>query len=195
MDDAGKLLTNIARYSYDKNMDYVDQKRGIDWRKWLWLVPEGTNVLPNGRWHRVGDLSNGANQGIVLHAIEQCAGIDDTNPKELKIMPRVPDTLKGIVVENFQALVPKDGGLTKTKITYRYEPKPLSFKLDSERVLPQLSIRLGPFSESDAQKTAMILKNRKITTIRLETSGHSNHDKAWWIWIENLRDVTSFEIK
>lgn len=30
MDDAGKLIVNIAKYSYDKNMDYVDEERGID---------------------------------------------------------------------------------------------------------------------------------------------------------------------
>ena len=39
-------------------------------------IPEGSNILPDGSWHRIGDLSNGANQGITLHALELCAGID-----------------------------------------------------------------------------------------------------------------------
>jgi hypothetical protein len=77
MDDAGPLLYNIAKYTYDKNMDYVDEKRGIDWQKWLWIIPEGTNILPDGRWYRIGDLSNGANQGPAMHALELCAGVDE----------------------------------------------------------------------------------------------------------------------
>ena len=46
MDSSGPLLTNIAKYSYDKNMDYVDKKTGMDWRKWLWIIPEGTTYYP-----------------------------------------------------------------------------------------------------------------------------------------------------
>ena len=34
MDNAGRLLVSIARYTYDKNMNYADSTRGIDWRKW-----------------------------------------------------------------------------------------------------------------------------------------------------------------
>lgn len=195
MDDAGKLLTNIARYSYDKNMDYVDLKQGIDWKKWLWLVPEGTNILPDGRWHRVGDLSNGANQGIVLHAIEQCAGIDDTNPKDLKIMPRVPRSMTGIVVENFQAIVPKGSGFGKTELRYSYNLKPLSFVLKSDSVLPQLSIRLGPFSEADAKKITGNFKKHGITNSRIDISGRFDGSKARWIWIERLQNVTSIDVK
>jgi len=44
--------------------------------KMAMAIPEGSNILPDGSWHRIGDLSNGANQGITLHALELCAGID-----------------------------------------------------------------------------------------------------------------------
>ena len=84
MDDAGPLLCNIAKYNYDKNMDFEDKKRGINWKKFKWILAEGVNILPDGSWYRISDLGNGANQGIAMHAIELCAGIDDTNPNDLK---------------------------------------------------------------------------------------------------------------
>lgn len=101
LDHASKLLVNLAKCTFDKNMDYVDESRGIDWRKWMWIVPEGSNLLPDGSWYRINDLSNGANQGPAMHALEACAGVDDTNPDHIKIMPRIPEPLKGIEVDNF----------------------------------------------------------------------------------------------
>lgn len=70
MDNAGRLLVSIARYTYDKNMNYADSTRGIDWRKWMWIIPEGANIMPDGRWYRICDLSNGANQGPAMNALE-----------------------------------------------------------------------------------------------------------------------------
>jgi len=106
MDDAGILLTNLAKYSYDKNMNYVDKSRGIDWRNFQWIIPEGTVIRADESWYRISDLGNGANQGIALHALELCAGIDDTNPKDLKIIPRVPAPLSGLEITDFPVLIP-----------------------------------------------------------------------------------------
>ena len=96
MDDAGPLLVNLGKFSYDKNMDFVDQENGKDWRSFTYIVPEGVNYLPDGSWYKIGDLGNGANQGIATHALELCAGIDDTKPEDFKIIPRVPLPLSGI---------------------------------------------------------------------------------------------------
>jgi len=194
MDDAGPLLVNIARYCYDKNMNYADEKRGIDWRKWLWLIPEGTNILPDGRWYRICDLSNGANQGITMHALELCAGVDDTDPHNLKIIPRVPEPLTGIEVSNFFVLVPEGKGLATARISYRYE-KNTQFSLKSNRPLPTFAVRFGPFAE---KKTARrVLDNTSFptgSTQRIEASGRFKGKDAWWLWVEGLRNVKEIEI-
>jgi len=194
MDDAGKLLCNIAKYSYDKNMDYVDEERGIDWRKFLWIIPEGTNLMPDGRWHRIGDLSNGANQGIILHALELCAGIDDTKPAELKIIPRVPNPLKGLEVTNFAVLIPNGQELAKAKINYSYDKKKCLFSLNSDRPLPNLAVRMGPYNQKTAAKYAENMNKPQDATVRTEASGNANGQTAWWIWIEGMTNINKLDL-
>jgi len=194
MDDAGKLLSNIAKYSYDKNMNYVDKEHNIDWRNWQWIIPEGVNLLPNGRWHRIGDLGNGANQGIVLHAIELCAGIDDTKPSQLKIIPRVPAPLEGIEVTNFPVLVPNGKKLTRARINYSYDKKSGSFELTSDRKLPNLAIRIGPYDQNTANDYAEKLNKSQKAAIRVEASGNVYAQTAWWIWIEEMKNVDAVKL-
>lgn len=189
MDDAGKLMINIAKYAYDKNMNYVDKERGIDWRKFQWMIPEGTNLLPDGYWYRIGDLTNGANQGPAMHALEIAAGVDDTKPENLKILPRVPDPLTGIEVENFFTLVPDGDGYTRARINYTYDRKRSEFKLTSDIVLPTLSVRIGPFSEKETAKKIKKLQKPKGSASRVEVSGQYNSRAAQWIWVENIENV------
>jgi hypothetical protein len=193
MDDAGPLLWNIAKYSYDKNMDFVDEERGIDWRRWLYIIPEGTNILPDGRWFRIGDLSNGANQGPPLHAIEICAGVDDTVPEDLKVMPRVPEPLEGIEVSNHFTLVPEADGLTRARVSYRYE-RGGAFELTSDTPLPRLSVRLGPFGKEQAEARAVSGDLPDGVSARLQRSGTWRGDPAWWVWLEDFAGVTSLSL-
>ena len=243
MDDAGPLLVNLGKFSYDKNMNFVDKKSGKDWRPFMYIVPEGVNYLPDGSWYKIGDLGNGANQGIALHAIELCAGIDDTNPKDLKIIPRVPAPLTGIKIEDFPVLIPKmassslrpeascqvsefrcqddgssslrpeascqvsefrcqedgeqitdHGFLSRAKINYSYNKKPLSFKLTSDKTLPTLSVRLGPFTKSEAGKNIEKIKVPKEAKKRIDKSGHYKKKDACWIWVEGMKNVKSLNI-
>ncbi len=194
MDSAGECLINIAKYSYDKNMDYVDEGRGIDWRKWLYIVPEGTHPMQDGRWYRTGDLSNGANQGPAMHALEVCAGIDDTNPEEIKIMPRVPDPLTGLEVSNFLTVI-ADGDRTQiARVNYTYE-KGKSFSLTSDKPLPNLAVRLGPYvSEGAARRAIQPSDLPSGATGRLERSGRYQDSDAWWIWVETEKAMDAFEL-
>ncbi len=194
MDSAGPLLANIAKYSYDKNMDYVDAKRGIDWRPNLWLIPEGTNIMPDGRWYRIGDLTNGANQGPAMHALEICAGVDDSDPKLVKIMPRVPEPLKGIQIQNFFTLVPDGGGLAKARVGYEFN-RPGVLSLRSDRPIPALAVRLGPFDQSTAERIVDAGMKPSGATVRLDKSGTWKSKDAWWIWVESLRDVTELKLE
>lgn len=193
MDDAGPLLWNIAKYSYDKNMDYVDEERGIDWRRWLYIIPEGANILEDGRWYRIGDLSNGANEGPPMHAIEICAGIDDTKPANLKILPRVPEPLTGIEVEDHFTLVPEGDGLTRARVGYTYT-RGGAFELKSDLPLPNLSVRLGPFTEGDAKQAEAKLALPAGVKTRRVTSGSYHEADAWWVWVEGLTDVTELTL-
>lgn len=190
MDEAGKLLWNLAKYSYDKNMDYADPQRGIDWRRWLWIIPEGTCILPSGMWYRIGDLSNGANQGPAMHALEACAGVDDTNPQHVRLLPRAPEPLKGIEVDNFPVLVPAVNGLQVARLRYSWR-KGESFTMSSDKPIPLLSVRLGPFaSEEDARRWLQAATLPSGAKTRVQTSGHMNGKSAWWVWIEEMREVS-----
>ena len=199
MDDAGILLANLAKYSYDKNMDYVDESRGIDWRMHQWIIPEGTVIRSDGSWYRISDLGNGANQGIALHALELCAGIDDTKPEDFKIIPRVSAPLSGIEVSGFPVLIPNDSisfgrFLSRAKINYSYSRDPLHFKLESNRVLPTLSVRLGPFAKSEAGKYAKKIKIPKGGKKRIDQSGQYKNGDAYWIWVEGMKNIKQLEL-
>jgi hypothetical protein len=189
MDDAEKLFVNFTKYIYDKNMDYVDKDRGIDWRRWLWLIPEGTHILPDGSWYRIGDLTNGANQGPPLHAIEICAGIDDSHPQNLKIMPRVPDPITGIEVNDFLVLVPDQGHLALAEVDYSFDKASGSFSLKSNRTLPTCSVRIGPFDQQKAQQFSERLKNKMKANISIESSGSYQQEEAWWVWIKGFKNI------
>jgi len=202
MDDVGPLLTNMAKYTYDKNMNYVDEERGIDWRLYQWIIPEGANILPDGSWYRISDLGNGANQGIALHALEICAGIDDTHPDNLKILPRSPSPFTGLIVSNFPVLVSRTpqceplcgNNLSRAKINYSYTRNPISFSLTSDKTLPTLSVRVGPYTQSEATTISGALLLPPGATQRTEISGEYNSTDAYWIWVEGMTDVDSVTI-
>lgn len=193
MDHASKLLINTAMYTYDKNMDYMNESEGVDWRKWRWIVPEGVNLLPDGSWHRINDLSNGANQGPVMHALEASAGVDDTHPEHIRIMPRIPDPLEGIEVNNHIVLIPYEKGLKKTRIHYSYE-KSGTFFLESADPIPSLSIRLGPFQGKNQAEECLGHISEDVTKCRLESSGIYQEEAAWWVWLEELEDIDRLNI-
>ena len=192
MDDAGVLLQNIARYVYDHNMDYVSDCGTVDWREHMWIVPEGVNILPNGYWHRIGDLSNGANQGPSLHAIELAAGVDDTDPNHVRLMPRIPQPLTGIEVKDFPILVdtPKSEGylLGRAMMSYNYNRSQGRFTLTSDTPIPHLSIRFGPFDHNAAHRAMRHLEQEGVA-VRLQQSGTYQKAPAYWVWADNLKDV------
>ena len=109
-------------------------------------------------------------------------------------MPRVPDPLNGIEVTSFFTLIPDGKGLSRARINYRYE-KNKSFVLSSDRALPSLSVRLGPYSNSEmAEKVQGSLNVPDGAKLRIESSGHYRCQKAWWLWIENMRDITEITL-
>ncbi len=193
MDRAGQLLKNMAKYSYDKNMEYYDEERGIDWRKWRWIFPEGSNIMPDGRWYRINDLSNGANQGPAMHALKMCAGIDDTDEDNPKIVPRIPDPFSGIEVEDYSMMVKKGGKLEKIAVNYQYHRKKDKFILQTSGEIPNLSIRFGPF-ESRKAKTVLNELKKNYQNVTKKNSGTYKDKSAHWIWLKDIKNIKKLQI-
>lgn len=193
VDSAGELLTCIAKYSYDKNMNYIDEARGIDWREYQWQIPEGSNLMPNGMWHRTDELSNGANQGIVLHALAVCAGVDDSDPGHIRILPRAPKLMTGIEVTGRDVVIAASGKTSKARVSYRFE-RPGRFTLSSDTLIPDLSVRLGPFDEDTARRLSSTGSRPSGASVRVDQSGQWQGKPAWWIWVEGMREVTNVEL-
>jgi len=156
---------------------------GLDIKRYPVNLPHWSFVLNS-------PLAAGANQGIAMHALELCAGIDDTNPENLKILPRAPKPLSGLEIKDFPAIIPN----SRTKINYSFNLNPLSFKLKSKKSLPALSVRLGPFTKNEAENYAKKIEIPKDAKTIIDTSGHYNNKTAYWIWIVGMKNLKSVDL-
>jgi len=128
-----------------------------------------------------------------MHALEASAGVDDTDPDHIRIMPRVPDPLAGIEVSNHLLLLPEESGFKKAKLNYSYE-KGASFAFTCTENIPMLSIRLGPWSDSNSARESLALISKEGHSCRLESAGVYREETAWWIWIEELNNIATLTI-
>lgn len=194
MDAAQTLVRDLAYYSWDKNMDHHDPLRGVDWRLYQWIFPEGTNILPDGRWHRIGDLSNGANQGPSMHALLYSTGVDDTNPGSIRILPRLIEPMNKVEVQDLQTVIDGENGTYDVAmVSYEYK-RGERFTLSSDHPLPDLAVRLGPFTSEEHAGSAIRSGLPSRATTRVVQSGTYQGDDAWWIWVENLGDTSSLRV-
>ncbi len=185
MDDAGDLLENLARFTYDKNMSVSPE--GQDWRQYQWLIPEGVRLGPQRRWwYRIGDLTNGANQGPPMHALEMVVGVDDTKPDQPKILPRIPARLQSLSISNFPMLVADGARTQRARITYDYSRGQL-FRFETDRPIPHLQIRLGPWKDA-APKVNIGWPG---VSARWVVSGIDSGAPAHWLWMAFAGPVMS----
>lgn len=191
LDASSRALRDLAMFMWDKNMDFRDEERGIDWRRWQWLLPEGVNVLPDGSWHRIGDLTNGANAGPSSHALLFSAGVDDTRPDRIRILPRVLDPMTGLSVENLQTVV-AGGGVARVAYDYQLGEH---FELSSDLALPGLEVRLGPFASQADAEAAIASGLPAGATTRPARSGTWRGADAWWLWVEGLGDRSELRLE
>ena len=70
----------------------------------------------------------------------------------------------------------------------------MSFKLTSDKILPTLSVRLGPFTKPEAEKLLTKIKVPKKAKKRIDKSGHYKKQDAYWIWVEGMRNIKSINI-
>ena len=149
--------------------------------------------MPDGRWYRICDLSNGANQGPAMNALEVCAGVDDIQDDRLRLMPRVPDPLKGIEVTHFRVMTREAGRNVSAWIDYTYE-RGGRFAFQSDRLLPEMDVRFGPYvSRDEADRIARSLSSKG--EVRVEESGRFRDEAAYWVWLEGLKNIQELQIE
>ncbi len=91
-------------------------------------------------------------------------------------------------------LIPEGEGLTQAKLTYTYSPAG-GLKLASDKPLPRLAVRLGPFESREAAELAIATwRLPRGAETSLVTSGHFHGQPAWWLWVKGLRYVKRVEI-
>ncbi|MCC5876164.1 MAG: hypothetical protein JJU11_08115, partial [Candidatus Sumerlaeia bacterium] len=194
MDHAANAIRDLTYYSYDKNMNFHDPLRGIDWRMFQWIYPEGSNIMDDGRWHRIGDLSNGANQGPSMQAILYSAGVDDSRPDRIRIIPRILEPMNRVELHDLQTVIDGgNGGFEVALVTYDYT-RGERFVMNSDHPLPNLAVRLGPYTSQQAAETAINGGLPRGATTRSVTSGTFQGNDAWWLWVEDLGHKDSLRI-
>ncbi|MHB1458142.1 MAG: hypothetical protein ACYC0V_14630 [Armatimonadota bacterium] len=188
MQDADELIRLAARAVYNPTHR-------------PYIVPE--NVIVNSDktvFSRAGDIGNGVQQAEILKAIRIMAGIDDNIPPAFRIMPRIPESWRGITVESMPVLIQSGDTLTISKISYDYTltSTGASLKLTSDKPLPETSVRLGPVTplrqqpnddglESNIQYEIVNPQYHKpdIKINGIESSGWiTESGDSTWVWIK-----------
>ena len=160
MDDAQGMLEWAAKNTY-----YADYEP--------YIVPEGSEVHPSGNyWFRTGDLGNGVQQAEIMKVLRLVIGVDDSDPAQLLIAPRMPASWDSIEISEFPAWVQNSGTVEQISLKYKLDRQgeKLQFTLESDRVFENgLSLRLGPFEKFPNLST---LQNQgNVHTLRTAKSG------------------------
>ncbi len=66
--------------------------------------------------------------------------------------------------------------------------------MSCDNVLPTLSVRLGPFTKSEAEKQFKKIKVPKDAKTRIDKSGHYKKKEAYWIWVEGMKNTKSLKL-
>jgi len=110
----------------------------------------------------------------IIKAIVLAAGIDDSRPNNLRIMPRIPWTWDEIILRDFP-VVNADGNVARIEFRMLHERwlRKSSFSILSSLPLNNVDVRIGPFP--------MYLKISSETGIQIEKSKGGT-----WIWVKGL---------
>lgn len=181
MTDASLLLKNLAKMCYAPR-----QPRP-------YIVPESAEVdATSGVYRRCGDLGNGLQQSETLMSIMICAGIDDTDHRCLRIMPRLPDKWE-LRVFRYPVTV-SDG----TRIVHReVELKVSGLGERGQRLslravggtIRRTQIRAGPFA-SHPSAAQICLDGKTMERIPCFVSG----DRSW-VWISDVELPADQEVE
>ena len=172
MEDSEKWIKNLARLCYAPRQPHpyiVPESAAVDWEQ--------------GIYHRSGDLGNGIQQSETLISLLLCAGVDNSDPSVLKIMPRLPDDFT-LSMEEYPVTV-----LTETKsetvmLSYALDrPDPDSLKItlavSDGKGIPNVAVRVGPFAY-DCASVAVSVNGRQAVCVP------EQHGDRSWVWLKDL---------
>lgn len=184
-----KLLEGVARLAYDGS---VVKPLAYEMNPWLMHecfsyenYEEGTDhtfgVLSEGRpgiMNCPGDEGNLVQEAEIIKVFSLVAGLDDSKPDCLTIMPRIPWEWNVISVENLP-FTTADG--TKGVVSYRMKhdrSRRIScFTLSSSIPLMNLDVRIGPFPP--------YLENLSRDLRQLYEV--EQKENSAWIWLRGLK--------
>ncbi len=167
MNDADKLVEWMARVCFAPRLKHP------------YRVPEGSIISGDGTtWRRWGDLGNLYQLVDVVQTILLITGIDDINPLELILMPRLPADLLEMEIKELPVRTMSNGKSETVNISIEMEKKKnmIEFNFSNDKPVDKVKLRLGPFSLL-SESVEVKLNNKKIHG-KLEESGDSK-----WVWV------------
>ena len=130
---------------------------------------------------RAGDLGNSVQQAEIMKTLRIMAGLDDTDQRNIKIMPRIPKEWTSLKVENMPiSFIDKDENLVCSKINYSFKKNKTNVEINissPQGKLPDtINLRLGAFDENVNIKEISL--NGKKVPVTHEKSGDSK-----WLYL------------
>lgn len=161
MNDATTMLEWMAKAIYDPKYE-------------PYITPEGCEVTQDGAfWHRTGDLGNGVQEAEIIKTLRIIIGVDNPQPGELRLLPRVPYGWNKIEIKDYPIWL-KNGERANLRYTLTRDKKGMRMELSTDRELCQLEVRLGPFSQKP--RLGGGTTEGKTLEGKSERSGDS-----WWV--------------
>ena len=126
-----------------------------------------------------------------MKVIRLVIGVDDTNPKALTLIPRIPKSWTGMSVDQFPAWVEAGNeGVKRVDLKFRYElgDNTARYEVETDGVLPRTLLRLGPFDHGVGKNPEVRLNGAKVD-FKVTKSGDSN-----WVRIKVPAGLRSFNV-
>jgi len=167
----------------------ADASQMVDWmakvcfaprQEHPYRVPEGSIISDDSlTWRRWGDLGNLYQLAEVVYTIHLILGIDDLNPDELIIMPRLPLGWKNINLQQWPVRTTSNN-ISKTlylDMKIKRTDNSIKMDLDFSESVDSFKVRFGPFGCAAENIEIQCNSNKRIEP--LEQYGDSK-----WTWIE-----------
>ncbi len=183
-----------ARYTYDKNMNYADSTRGIDWRKMD--VDHPRRGEHHARRPLVPHLRPGATEPIrpAMNALEICAGVT-TARRPGTAAAAYPDPLNGLEVTGAFAWMTRSGDrLESATIDYAYRRAAnVSRRCDKTGAAGH---PLAPIpGQAEADRIAVSGTRKRRADVRVERSQLSRAAAGLPGLIENITGTQNYEVE
>ena len=145
-----------------------------------YIVPEGCEVDPSGRWwRRTGDLGNGVQEGEAIKCVRIVLGIDDTQPACTLFVPRVPIGWSEARAEGYPVMTLEGDRVVRRSVNFnlRREGGRDRLAIRADGPLAAVRVRLGPYPAATRWVRASV--NGRRQNVRAFRSGDSA-----WAWVE-----------